>query len=834
MKGLPKVHIGGMGIALSPVNSDILYLIVEAADDQSGFFRSENRGETWKKMSSHAASGQYYNEIYCDPIDVDKVYSVETLSHYTEDGGKTWKQLGRANRHVDDHAMWIDPNDTKHFLIGGDGGVYESFDSGETYLFKSNLPVTQFYRVSVDNEFPFYNVYGGTQDNHSMGGPSRTTRSSGTVSDDWFITNGGDGFWGAADPTDANIVYAEAQYGNMVRYDRKSGEAISIRPEPREGELTYKWNWNTPLTISPHSNTRLYTVANKVFRSDDRGDSWEVISDDITRKLDRNTWKVMDKFWSKDAVVKDVSTSQFGMGVSFDESIVKENLLYVGTDDGLIQVSEDAKTWKKISDFPGVPEFTYVSDIRASKYNENIVFASFDNRKRDDFKPYLLMSDDKGESWESISGDLPDSGTVHTIEQDFVDPNLLFAGTEFGIFFSYNKGKNWIQLKSGIPTIAVRDIAIQERESDLVLATFGRGFYILDDYSSLRNLNDSFFTKDGAIFPIKKSLMYMEERGRYGQGATYFEAKNPEFGATFTYYLKDVPKTKREIRKEKEKKLFEKGEKIYQPSYEELQEEEKELQPHLVFVITDESGNFIRRLTTAAANGINRITWDLRYQNMRPVKVKDNKFDPTPKSNSSFPVIPGKYFVTMDLVAGGKSHNLVSKVEFKTEALNNTTIPANDRKELENFQRETFELARVIWGTEEFTQELRNRMEVIKQAIYETPVLNNEMFSKASSLCDELDNILFLFNGEPARASEEEVPPAAVSINNRLSTLLYTHWRSTSNITQNQKLAFKLLSEKIPTIQKEILRISEVEVKNLEQEMEDNNAPWTPGRMPKL
>jgi hypothetical protein len=326
----------------------------------------------------------------------------------------------------------------------------------------------------------------------------------------------------------------------------------------------------------------------------------------------------------------------------------------------------------------------------------------------------------------------------------------------------------------------------------------------------------------------------MEERGRYGQGATYFEAKNPEFGATFTYYLKDVPKTKREIRKEKEKKLFEKGEKIYQPSYEELQEEEKELKPHLVFVITDESGNFIRRLTTVAAKGINRITWDLRYQNMRPVKVKDNKFDPTPKSNSSFPVIPGKYFVTMDLVAGGKSHNLVSKVEFKTEALNNTTIPANDRKELENFQRETFELARVIWGTEEFTQELRNRMEVIKQAIYETPVLNNEMFSKASSLCDELDNILFLFNGEPARASEEEVPPAAVSINNRLSALLYTHWRSTSNITQNQKLAFKLLSEKIPTIQKEILRISEVEVKNLEQEMEDNNAPWTPGRMPKL
>ena len=834
MKGLPKVDIGGMGIAVSPVNTDVIYLIVEAADKQGGFYRSTNRGESWEKMSNHSASGQYYNEIYCDPKDIDKVYSVETYTHFTEDAGKTWKPLGRKKRHVDDHALWIDPTDTKHFLIGGDGGIYESFDAGENYLFKANLPVTQFYRVSVDNEYPFYNIYGGTQDNNSMGGPSRTLRASGIINDDWFITNGGDGFWGATDPTNPNIVYAEAQYGNMVRYDRKSGEAISIRPEPREGELTYKWNWNTPLAISPHAHTRLYTVANKVFRSDDRGDSWQVISDDISRQLDRNTWKVMGKFWSKDAVVKDVSTSQFGMGIAFDESPIKENLLYVGTDDGLIQVSEDAKTWKKTAEFPDVPEFTYVSDIRASKFDENIVFASFDNRKRDDFTPYVLISNNKGKSWESIAGDLPDSGTVHTIEQDYINPNLLFAGTEFGIFFSYNKGKNWIQLKSGIPTIAVRDIALQKRESDLVLATFGRGFYVLDDYSALRELSDSLLSAEATLFPIKKSLMYIQQRGRYGQGATYFEAKNPKFGAVFTYYLKEVPKTKKQIRKKNEKKLFENGEKIYQPTYAELTAEEKEIKPHLIFTITDDEGKFIRRITTPATKGVNRITWDLRYQNLRPANVKDGKFNPTPKSGSSYPVIPGKYFVSMDLYSNGEIQNLVVNAEFISETLKNTTLPTSNRKALEEFQRNTIQLARVIWGTQKYADELQKRLEVIKQAIYATPTASLEMFNEATRLSDKIELILFQFNGEKAKASAEEVPPATVSINSRLGTLLYTHWRSTSSVTNNQKVAYKILTEKIPKIQKELLNIGEIEIKKLEDEMENNNAPWTPGRMPML
>jgi len=484
--GLPKTDKGGIGLAISPVNSNYIYAIVEAAKGKGGFFRSTDQGESWDKMNDYNTSGQYYAEIICDPIDLNTVYSTETRSKVTYDGGKTWQLIGGHKRHVDDHALWIDPTDTNHFIIGGDGGVYESFDDGKHYIHKTNLPVTQFYRVNVDNSLPFYFVYGGTQDNNSFGGPSQTIYTDGSARSEWVITLGGDGYWQAIDPENTDIVYSEYQYGNLFRYDKKSGERIAIKPLPRENEDTYKWNWNTPFILSPHNNKRLYIVANKVFKSDDRGNSWQVISDDISRKLPRDKWPVMGRYWSKDAVAKNVSTSLFGMGVSLDESTVKENLLYVGTDDGVIQMTEDSgKNWQKTTKFNSVPEYTYVSDILASKHDENVVFASFDNRKRDDFTPYILKSTNKGKTWKSISSNLPKNGTVHTIEQDFINPNLIFVGTEFGVFFSDDSGEKWTQLKAGIPAISVRDMVIQERESDLVLATFGRGFYILDNYSPL-------------------------------------------------------------------------------------------------------------------------------------------------------------------------------------------------------------------------------------------------------------------------------------------------------------------------------------------------------------
>lgn len=833
MSGLPKVDIGGMDIAVSPVNPDVVYLIMEAANDKGGFFRSVNRGATWEKMSDYTSSGQYFNEIFCDPKNVDKVYSMEVVSKVTLDAGKTWKSIGLKNRHVDDHAMWINPDNTDHFIIGGDGGIYETFDGSLTYDFKENLPVTQFYRVNVDNSFPFYYVYGGTQDNNSMGGPSASISTDGVVSNDWFITNGGDGFWTAVDPEYPNIVYAEAQYGNMVRYDRQSNEAIDIRPEPLKGELTYKWNWDTPLFISPHNNKRIYCAANFVFRSEDRGDSWSKISDDLTRKIDRNTWQVMGKYWSIDAVAKDKSTSLFGTIISLAESPVKENLLYAGTDDGLIQVSEDAKTWRIISDFPGIPEYTYVSDISPSKFDENIVFASFNNLKRDDFLPYLLRSNDKGKSWSSIAGNLPKNGSVHTIEQDFINPDLLFAGTEFGIFFTTDGGKIWTQLKSGIPTIAVKDIAIQKREHDLVLATFGRGFYILDNYSPLREINESLLKKDSHLFSVKDALLFVQSRGRYGQGDTYFKAPNPEFGAVFSYYLNDAPKTLNKIRKEKEKKLFKEGTQIPQPNDEQLRLEKDEKAPYIVFTISDVSGNVVRKLTQAASKGINRMVWDLKYHSVNPVSDKD-KFNPTAEQRSSTMVLPGKYKVSISMISREGIKELAGPVEFAVVPLNNSTLPAAQREELVSFQKNANEILRSVRGSENFLNDMIKRIETIKIALLNTPLAPEELMIRANNISVELKDISLKFSRDADHPSVEETPPSLPTFNERLNILAFTHYRSTSKITQNEKNAYNVLTEEFLPVLEAIKRLYSVEFKNLENELEKYNAPWTPGRIPEF
>ncbi|MGD8322368.1 MAG: glycosyl hydrolase, partial [Gemmatimonadota bacterium] len=470
--GLPSGDVGRIGLCISRSDPDYVYAIIEAAGESGGFFRSTDRGASFRRQSSYRTSGNYYSEIMCDPFDRDRVVSMDVWAQVTDDGGKTWGRFGELHKHVDNHALWFDPADPDHVINGNDGGVYESWDGAETWQFKANLPVTQFYKVALDNDAPFYGVYGGTQDNFSLGGPSRTTSQHGIVNADWEITNGGDGFESQADPTDPNIIYAQSQYGGLVRYDKKSGEIVPIQPQPAEGEAL-RWQWDAPLLVSPHSHTRLYHAANKVFRSDDRGDSWIEISPDLTRQLDRNTLPVMGRVWGPDAVAKNASTTIYGTIVTLDESPVTEGLLYVGTDDGLIQVTEDGGgAWRKIERFPGVPERTYVNMVLASRHDAGTVYAAFNNHKNGDFTPYLLESTDEGRSWTSIASDLPERGSVYAIAEDPVVPDLLFAGTEFGVYFSRDGGGHWVELQGGgFPTVGVRDLAIQGRENDLVLAT---------------------------------------------------------------------------------------------------------------------------------------------------------------------------------------------------------------------------------------------------------------------------------------------------------------------------------------------------------------------------
>jgi photosystem II stability/assembly factor-like uncharacterized protein len=835
MKGLPSVHIGGMGLAISPANPDYIYLIVEAQDDKGGFYRSTNGAVSWTRQSDHHSSGQYYNTIVPDPVDPEKVYSLETVTKVTEDGGKTWKNVGLRARHVDDHAMWIDPDDTDHWMIGGDGGIYETFDGGTNFIHKSSLPITQYYRVNVDDTEPFYWVYGGTQDNNSMGGPSRNTKSSGVASDEWVVTLGGDGFFQAIEPGNPDIVYSAYQYGNIFRYDKKSGERLKIQPEPRKDELTYRWNWNAPFLLSPHSKTRLYMAANKVFRSDDRGNSWQVISEDITRDEDRNQFKVMGKYWPSNAVVKDVSTSLWGTAVALAESPVKENLLYVGTDDGVIQVTEDGgETWRKMTSFPGVPEYTYVSDLLPSRYDENVVYASFDNIKSDDFKPYLLKSTDKGQTWTSIAGNLPEDETVHTIVEDHVNKDLLFVGTEFNVFFTNDGGKTWVELSAGIPDIAMKDLVIQERENDLVVATFGRGFYILEDYSPLRTATPEMMESTPShIFPIKDALLFVETGGRYGQGSMYYTADNPEFGAVITYFIDSVPKTSKSTRLKEEKKLFKDGEKIPQPTVEQLRDEEKEIAPILVFTISDENGEIVRKLYESPSKGIKRINWNLRYQGKNPVRLRGDKFDPKSDGNSGMMVMPGKYAISLAMDHDGEITELAGPVEFNVVPLENTTLPATDREALVEYQNNVAELGRKINGWDEYLDNMVKKVAHIRQAIHNTPKAPKTLADRARKAAEDLDDIRFRIDGAEARASWEELPPQQVPLSYRYGIIAYSHWGSTSSPTQTQLDQYNIILEELPEILEQIKAVDS-EVEKIEMEMEKYEAPWTPGRFPEM
>ncbi len=839
MKGLPSGDIGGMGIAISPVNPDVLYIIVEAQGESGGFYRTENRGASWERMNSYHASGQYYNKIICDPKNVDRVFSLDTYTQVTNDGGKTFSRVSNEGRHVDDHAMWIDPDNTKHFYIGGDGGIYETWDNGTNFIFKSNLPVTQFYRVAVDNSYPFYYIYGGTQDNNSMGGPSAST-SNGVTNDDWFVTQGGDGFWVAIDPKDPNIVYTESQYGNASRYDRKSGQSVSIKPFPGEGELTYRWNWDTPILISPHSNKRIYMAANFLFRSEDQGSNWKTISPDLTRNENRDNFKVMDKYWPADAVAKNKSTSLWGTIVSLTESKVQKDLLYTGSDDGMISVSEDGGgNWKMIKTFPGVPEYTYVSDILADKFNADIVYATFNNHQRDDFKPYVLKSTDKGKSWTSISANLPANGPAHTIEQDYLNPNLLFLGTEFSFYVSFDAGATWTEFNKGLPAIPVRDIAIQERENDLVIATFGRGFYVIDDYTPLQNYKKDIIGKPGYIFPVRDAKMFVETDEFDNQGSMYFISKNPPYGATITYYVDTVPKTDKDIRKEKEKKLFEKNEFIPQPTARELSLEEREIKPYLIFTITAEDGTIIRKLYKSASKGVGRLTWNFTHAGYQPVRPTE-KFSPVSEGDArnrwgggGISVLPGKYFISMAMYAKGEVKELAGPEPFVCKPLDIVTMPATDAAAREKWLKEMTAFAKTAYGAMSYAAELDGKVNTIMQTIHQTPDAPASLMQEATALNDEMSDITYLIRGISVGASTEETPPSPVSLSARLSAMSRSLYGNSGDISGIADQQFSILKKEFPVLLERIQKAGTA-VDALNAKLDGIKAPWTSGRVPKL
>lgn len=832
--GLPKEDKGKIGLALAPSNPDIIYAIVESINDKGGFYRSTNGGQSWEKRSGYMSqSPQYYNEIFVDPHNAERIYSMDTFLHASEDGGKTFERLGSGEKwkHVDNHAMWIDPHNTDHLVVGCDGGIYVTWDRGETWDFAENLPLAQFYRGSVDYDLPFYNIYGGTQDNASFGVPSRTTDKAGITNGDMWITQMGDGFKTQVDPTDANVVYSQAQHGALVRYDRASGDALDIQPQPGVGE-SLRFNWDSPLIISPHNHKRLYFAAQKLFRSDDRGHSWVAVSDDLTRKLDRNTLKVMGRIWAPETVAKNASTSFYGSIVSLSESPLRDGLLYVGTDDGLIQVSENGgQSWRKIDEFKGVDKLAYVSDIEASQHDENTVYASFDNHKNGDFKPYVLVSRDRGKSWKRIDESLPARGTVYALAQDHLNAKLLFAGTEFGVYFSQNDGESWQQLKGGLPTIAIRDIDIQRRESDLVLASFGRGFYVLDDYSALRSA-----PKAATLYPPRRTWMYpvkarLALAGKSMSGDTYYADDNPPHGAVFTYYLPESLQSEKDKRLEQQGKTKEKGGDTPYPSWQQLEAEDREQAPSVTLTVTDLDGNVIRRVNGPVKKGFHRVEWDLRLPSMVPAALKpfepSSAFDSEPQGPL---VVPGQYTVAIEQRVNGVITALSSPQTFVVEHTNILKLKPEDRDAVLAFQRQVADLFRAVLSADRIIKDTDARISHLHKAYERTPGANAALLNDLRALEQRLLDLREEFYGDATVAKRNE--PAAPGIRSRVSNIVGGSFESHQAPTVTHQQQFVLASELFRTFLGNLKTFVQGDLQKLEARFEQLDAPHTPQRFP--
>ncbi len=838
-KGLPKEWMGRIGLAIPRNEPNTVYAIIEATRKAGGFFRSKDAGANFEKMNAYSGGGaQYYAEIFVDPNKADRIYAMDVWVRVSDDGGKTWRKINETNKHPDNHAMWIDPRNSDHYLIGCDGGLYETFDNAATWKFKENIPITQFYRISADDALPFYHVYGGTQDNFSLGGPHRTPTAHGIRNEDWYVTQGGDGFRSVPDPKDPNIVYAESQHGGLVRFDKRTGEALDIQPQAKPGMDPLRLNWDSPLIVSPHDHNRLYFAAQYLFRSDDRGNSWKPLSGDLTRQINRNKLPVMGRVWPIDAVAKNVSTSFYGNIVSLSESPLKEGLLYVGTDDGLIQVSEDGgANWRKIERVTGVPENTYVSHLHASWHDANTVYAAFDNHKTGDFKPYVYKSTDRGRTWTAIAGDLPQRGTTYVVVEDHVDPKLLFAGTEYGLYVSQSGGSNWMQLKGGFPTIAVRDLWVQKRRDDLVVGTFGRGIYILDDYRPLRTMNRDMAGREATLFPTRNAELYVDRAplgipGKGFQGDSYFVAPNPPSGAVFTYFLKDEYKTRKKTRWADEARVEKSGgnEPPAYPTWEQLRAEERELDPAVVLVVSDPQGNVIRRVSGPVKAGFHRVNWDLRFPPPAPIELTEPDADPFATPIVGPLVVPGQYSVRLYKRIDGVETALGDAQTFDVVPLYLSTMSEGDRASVLDFQRKAAHLQRDLLGAQNVVTEALERMKYIRRALDQVEGADAQLVARVNAVDATLHDIGEAIGGDPIRQQRNE--PAPPSLLDRMGNAV-GGLGTTQPPTQTHRESLELAEAEFAPLAAKLRQTIEVELAAIEKQLNAMGAPWTPGRLPR-
>lgn len=765
-KGLPTSNLGKIGMTLSPFDTHQIYAAVETDRKTGGLYMSIDGGQSWVRQSDMVSGGtgpHYYQELYADPHKEGRLYLMNNVVFISEDHGKTYKPMNEDKKHVDSHAIAWRHNDPNYLIVGTDGGLYESFDRTKTWRHFGNLPVTQYYKVAVDDAEPFYNIYGGTQDNGSHGGPSRTMSDGGIQNRDWRIVLGADGHQSATEPGNPNITYGEFQEGWLFRIDHTTGEPVFIQPQPAAGDPHERFNWDAPILVSPHDPTRLYFASYRVWRSDNRGDDWTAVSGDLTRNQERITLPIMGGGQSWDNAWDVVAMSQYNTITSLAESPIQEGLLYAGTDDGIIQSSEDGgSSWKKleVKNINGVPSTAFVNDIRADLYDANVVYACLDNHKYGDFKPYFIKSADRGRTWKMMTNDLPSKLLVWRMVQDHVSPDLMFLATEFGIYFTTNGGANWVQMKGGLPTISFRDITIQRRENDVVAASFGRGFYVLDDYSALRDIASQGETAPEAVlYSTRPAYWYAQHEDIYGQGHSNYAAENPAYGATFTYYLKDAYTSMSSERTKKESELTKAKRSIPFPGWEALEAERLEDKPTVYLTIKDKTGTVIQTITGSTDKGINRVTWDLGVKTKDLIKLDPPKGEGDWFAGGSFQATPGTYTVTLSKEINGEIMDLSGPQEFEVLRLKEGTLKSADYAAIDAF-RERFESFKLSMTQSNMqiskSKKLLSAMNTAyNRADRQSPALLKEMHD----LSIRLDAIDTKFNGNKTKAEIGESNP---------------------------------------------------------------------------
>ncbi len=603
-KGLPQSEMGRIAVAVSPADPKVVYAFVEAQKG-TGMYRSNDAGETWTAGYAGASliwRPFYFANLFLDPKNVDRVYKPGLQLTISEDGAKTFSSIA-GSVHSDIHAMWINPNNPDQLFVGNDGGLYASEDRGASWRFMANLPVAQFYHVSYDMQTP-YNVYGGLQDNSSWMGPSNN--AGGIANKNWTNLYGGDGFWTWEDPSDPDYAYAEAQGGEIGRINKKTHEERDVKPYPNAGEKKFRNNWNTPIQVSPNDKNTLYYGTQFLFRTRDHGQSWQRISPDLTTND-----PLKQKQEESGGVTIDNSAAEMNTTIyTISESPKNASIVWVGTDDGNLQVTRDgAKSWTNVvKNVPGLPANAWVSTVEASRFDQNTAYVTFDNHTAGDLKTYVFKTGDLGKTWQPLV--TPEiTGYAHVVKEDTVDPNLLFVGTEHGLFISLDGGKQWAQFKGGnMPNVAVRDIAIHPRDNDVILATHGRGIWIIDDITPLRSLTPEVLSADAAFLPARNAVQSIEGSDSWFSGDSDFVGRSRPDMAFITYY-------------QKKRHIF----------------------GDLKFEIFDPKGDLVSTLAGNKRRGLSRIQWSMRMKAPRVPPAASAAFAAAEGPR----MVPGTYTVKM-------------------------------------------------------------------------------------------------------------------------------------------------------------------------------------------